>query len=470
MKNWVKPAWVRVTGLLGLDSAISFDLLARVWSLGSGPVTSALIILHFTPEVQGYYFTFLSLAGMVALLDLGGVTPAINLFLSHEWSRLRLGPDRRVTGDPDARSRLISIGRFSLFWHAAWAPAVLIGLSLGGYFFLAGTPNAGIAWKQPWIALCLLATADLGSKVVLSLLEGTNQIGRANVIRLIRAVSSSLVLWTAIILGAQLWANPLATAVGITVFVAAAYTFNRRFLSTFLQRPEGSQVSWRKELAPLQWRFALAGITTFITYGLFIPMMYYFHGPETAGRAGFTWTVVQAVITVSAAWVNTKAPQFGMLAAARDRTGLDRLAKRSGAYVVVLGLLGSATLLGAVAILQHLAPGIAGRMLPLGPTALLLAGGMLANANGVMHIYMRAHKQEPLLALIIIGSIFTLASMAGLGKLYGPAGSAGAYAGVQALWILPGATFILIRFRRRMYPVSGPFNGHCMTSGIFKRL
>lgn len=68
-----------------------------------------------------------------------------------------------------------------------------------------------------------------------------------------------------------------------------------------------------------------------------------------------------------------------------------------------------------------------------------------------MHIYMRAHKQEPLLTLVIIGSVFTLAGMAALAKLYGPAGSAGAYAGVQALWILPGAAIIFVRFRKRVY-------------------
>ncbi len=441
----------RAFSLAGLDSAISFDILTRLWSFVSGPVTSALIVIYFTPEQQGYYYTFLSIAGLVQLIDLGGITPVIVQFMAHESARLSIDKDRSLKGGPPALSRLVSVGRFYFFWSGLWAPAVLGGLGAGGYIFLSRSGTGDVEWEVAWLALCALVTLDICTRPALTLLEGCNMVGLANIVRFGRAVASSLALWAVMVLDGGLWATPVAAAAGIVSLGAVGWFWLRRFYASFLTQPAGPLVSWKGELWPVQWRFALAGIGSVVTYGLLVPVVYHFHGPEEAGRMGFTWVLVQAVITTSSAWLNTRVPQFGILAAARDRASLDKLALRTGTYTFVIGIAGSVSLLSALTIVQAVAPSVASRMLGLVPTALLLTGGIAANVIGVMSIYMRAHKQEPMLIVSLLGAAAMLSCFIVMGKYFGSLGVASGYLSVMTIIVLPGAIWTFNKFRVRNY-------------------
>jgi hypothetical protein len=54
-----------------VDKAVVFAVAAPVLRIVSGPVSALLMIRFFTPEIQGFYFTFGSLAALQVLLELG---------------------------------------------------------------------------------------------------------------------------------------------------------------------------------------------------------------------------------------------------------------------------------------------------------------------------------------------------------------------------------------------------------------
>ena len=65
----------RGRALLSRHAAAIYGMAGRLWLVLTGPVTIVVLASQFTPQVQGYFFTFVSLAAarIVAELGLGQV-------------------------------------------------------------------------------------------------------------------------------------------------------------------------------------------------------------------------------------------------------------------------------------------------------------------------------------------------------------------------------------------------------------
>src|SRR5438093_5991508 len=135
----------------GFDRAVTFALLTRLWQLAAGPISLLFIAHFFTPEAQGFYYTFASLLALQVFFELGLSVIVINV-ASHEWSNLRLNADGCIEGSPDALSRLTSFGR-QLFRRYGTASAIfLVGAGAAGLTFPArpGPPTTLPSQRPCW--------------------------------------------------------------------------------------------------------------------------------------------------------------------------------------------------------------------------------------------------------------------------------------------------------------------------------
>ena len=117
-----------------VDRAIFYGLVTKLWSLCSGPVTATVIATRFTPEIQGYYYTFATILALQVFIELGLGTVIIQ-FVSHEWSKLSFGKSGTIEGDTDSLSRLSSIAKIAFKWYVIAAVLVTFGVGIGGFFF-----------------------------------------------------------------------------------------------------------------------------------------------------------------------------------------------------------------------------------------------------------------------------------------------------------------------------------------------
>jgi hypothetical protein len=76
---------------LGIDHAIGFTILARVWSSAAGLVTVGLIARFLSPAEQGYYYTFGSLIALQIVFELGFSFVILQL-ATHERAHLTISP------------------------------------------------------------------------------------------------------------------------------------------------------------------------------------------------------------------------------------------------------------------------------------------------------------------------------------------------------------------------------------------
>src|SRR5258708_538430 len=136
------------------ERAAAWGVGGKILQAAGGPVTAVLILVSFSPTIQGYYYSFASLLALQILVELG-LAGVITTFSSHEWVRLRLDDNGRVVGDRHALKRLSGLALASFRWYGV-AGLILFGvLALGGTFFL-GIPDKGanVEWRAPWLFLC----------------------------------------------------------------------------------------------------------------------------------------------------------------------------------------------------------------------------------------------------------------------------------------------------------------------------
>ena len=72
---------------MGLDRAGLYASCGNIVSLLIGPLTTFLVAMRLSPDEQGFYYTFGSLAMLRTLAELG-LGQAIIQFGSHEWAHL----------------------------------------------------------------------------------------------------------------------------------------------------------------------------------------------------------------------------------------------------------------------------------------------------------------------------------------------------------------------------------------------
>jgi len=429
-----------------MDRAVLYAFLARVWGFAAAPVTVLLIAAKFTPTIQGFYYTFGSILALQTFAELG-IGFAVTQFASHEWAKLRIGENRRITGDPDSLSRLASLSKFAIKWYSIAAFFVIVGLSIGGYVFFSQSPAQNINWKLPWISLCVLNGFSLFTIAIWSLLEGCNQVSNVYFYRLFQGLLGSLAVWIAILLGADLWTAGIMMLVGL---IYAGFFLRRNYWAFFKSllwiESEGPRLSWRTDILPFQWRIALSWVSGYFIFSLFTPVLFHYHGPVIAGQMGMTWSLATALSSIGLAWLTPRVPQFGMMVAQKRYAEMDRLFWRLTIIVTGITIMGAAAIWLLVLGLNYYDHFLAHRILSPLPTALFLIAAIIYTVSLPMATYLRAHKKEPLLFISVLLGVLVGLSTWLLGKHYSALGMAVGFLTIYAM-IFPMIVFVWRRCR-----------------------
>ena len=452
-KNILISSWLEIIrGLLRraeVDKAVIFAGLTRIWNFFGAPVSAIIIAIRFTPELQGYYYTFVNILALQVFVELGLGTVIVQ-FASHEWSQLRLDEHGQIVGDNNSLSRLISIANITTRWYVVGGAVVVLCLSTGGYVFFTGSPGSSVNWVAPWFLLCLLSGISICLVPIWSLLEGCNQVSRLYTYRFIQRALSSISVWIAILLGAKLWTASVSSIMVLIVagvFLRSQYwCFCKTLLFTRASEP---RINWRIDMLPMQWRIALSWICGYIMSSLFTPVLFKYHGPVVAGQMGMSWSLI-GVLRTSHSWLLPRVPRFGMLIAQRKYKELDRLFWNITKTVICITVLIALAVWIFVYIINgidfSLANRLAARLLPPLPIGLFILAQILITVSAPFSFYMRAHKREPIVVPSVSMAIGTGLSALILGKYYSVIGMAVGYL-VVSIIIIPFIFFIWYRCR-----------------------
>ena len=436
---------------VGVDRAVGLSLVGNGWNALSGIVT-LLLLTHFLSLIQqGFYYTFAGFLSAIMLFELG-LTYVILQFASHERAKLEWTPARTLAGDAQAKGRLAAMLHLSLGWYGIITLFIVATVLPAGLVFFGRhtPPDSPVIWRMPWVWITLVSAGTMALSPLLAVLEGCGLVTEVAGLRTVQNISSSLMLWLALLLHWGLYAAPISGTTMLLCSVGWVGSRYRPFLRDLLSR-EAYHVKdfrWRTEVWPFQWRIALSSASGYFIFQLFTPVLFATRGAVAAGQMGLSLTITGVIATLALAWLSTKAPRFGTLIAQKEWIQLDNLffpALRRSWIVAALGIAG----FWLVAWFAHregypishrvLAP------LPLGLLALTIVVNHAVNAEA---IYLRAHKQEPFLGLSLAIAFFVCLGNFLLVKPYGPLGMMANYLLVNLIFGVFGGTWVFVQRRR----------------------
>jgi len=408
----------------GITRALVYSVLGRTWSVLAGPVTLIFIGRFLSREEQGFYYTFWSVLGVWVFFDLG-LGMVIVQFASHERAALRL-VDGRMTGDERARARLASLFQLAVRWYGFAGGCMLVVVMPAGILFFTRYRAAGahVVWLLPWILLAITSTINMLIGPLASILEGSGLFHDMALMRLLGAVTGNAMLWIALVSDADLYAAVVLNGATGLFNVIWLYSRHRRFFHDLLTVRAEERISWREEIWPFQWRFAVSWMTGYFMFQIFNPILFATAGPVAAGQMGMSLMVTTAIALFAQAWITTRSVDYGALVASRDFARLDGIFKATLLHssVVILALAGG--FLGAIEVLRRLRHPLAARVLPPLPLVLLLAATLLNHVVNTEASYLRAYKREPFLvifapmcAVTTVGSLLVARSYGVTGML-----------------------------------------------------
>ena len=433
-----------------VDRAIFYAMLSKAWLLFAGPVTLYLISLYLSPEVQGFYYTFVSLLALKSFLELGFYI-VITQFASHEWAHLKLNAKGFIVGDERSLQRLISMGRLVFKWYAGVSIAFMVLVGFGGYLFLSQAPDPGTNWVIPWFAVVGIAGFQLWALPFISLLEGCNQVKNVNLFRLVEAIVWALSIWLTMYLGKELWMIAAGAGAMLLTNIFLLLVYYRNFFKPFYGQVTSCVIDWKVEMWPMQWRIAIGGVANYFLFSLYTPILFNYHGAVVAGQMGMAWQLVLALSSVAMVFINTKVPRFGILIAHKNYKELDRFFFRSSLLSIFVMAVGALLLWFAIYSLNNINPSLAKRVLDPLPMGLFLIGAVLGQVSACQSSYLRAHKKEPYLKLNIIYSLINGLLVWYLAKDYGALGASIGYLLAMCFVCIPFGTLLWIRCRKEWH-------------------
>lgn len=434
-----------------LNQSVSFNISSKIWSFIAGPISALLIISYFSPELQGYYYTFSTLLALQVFIELG-LGAVTQQFASHEWSNLLLGPNNEIEGDEKSLSRLISIAKISLKWFIYGGIISSFILIIGGYLFFYFSPDVGVEWELPWIFLCLATGIQIALTPIWSILEGCNQVKELYTFRFYIAILLAIVSWTSIALGAELWTGFIVSFAMITYslfFIKKKYVNFFRIL--FFRKIEGPKINWKRDMLPMQWKIATSWISGYLCFYLFTPILFKFQGPIIAGQFGITWTLIRVVGSIGGAWLGPNVPKLAILVAKRRYKELDYLFWKLYRIIFIVLLISSLLAWGVIFIVNNLdfsiTKLISVRLLSPLTVAILIFAAFMQNISTPFSAYMRAHKQEPGMHLSILQGILIASSTYIMAKYFSVTGVVLGYLGANII-VFPLVVSLWYRKRR----------------------
>lgn len=432
---------------IGLNRETLITLLGRGWGVIVGVVTILFIGRFLTPVAQGYYYTFSSLIALQVFVELG-LTFALVQFASHEMAQMAWRADGTVGGNAAAKKRLQSLLLFSLRWFGGAGLVMVVVLVPLGFRVAALDPGASLSPRDvltPWVWMVVLSAANLPVTALISLLEGCGKISNVAMLRLAQAVCAALAMWSVLATGGALFA--LAAYAGASVLAGLLWLvlgYRAFFADLLSHRSWTPGMNWRREIWPFHWRIAVSWTSGYLIAQLLSPMLFASQGPVAAGQMGLSLQISGALNGLGLAWFTTRAPIYGQLIARGQGRELDRMFWRALVQSTVVMLVCVVSVLLVIGGLRQAGSPLSDRVLPLPLMAVLAAVTLCNHVVFAQAALLRAHKQEPFMALSVSSGLVTALLAAALIPAYGLGGAMAAYAmGAGVVGLVGGSAIFL---------------------------
>ncbi len=416
-------------------SSLHFIIGQRLWQGIAGLITVFFIATFLSAEQQGWYYTFVSLAALYSIFEMG-LAVALVQISAHFFADLRWLKYGQIEGS--------RISEFTAF--VSQAVRIYVGFSgifffsvvvLGWFIFSdkSALEMSQVDWLGPWFAIVLMTAVSMITLPFLAVLEGSGQMREVYGLRLLQGVCGAVACWLVLLLGGALWAAamiPTFAAIISAIFLYIRYPYLVRLATKLV---DAEKFHWRLEVWPLQWRVGLAWISVFLMSQLATPIIFVHQNAVIAGQIGLSLALAHMVGIVSQSWLARQVPAMSQAVAKKQWHVLDSIFKRDFALSILTFIIGSIGLVGAYAMIQQTS--FADRLVPFSAFAQLLLFVFFYLINNALATQLRSFKKEPLVWVFLLGAVVIVLGSWQVASTYSASGVVLVMLMTQACLVLP---------------------------------
>ena len=388
------------------DRTLALVLGTRLLPLLAAPMTLYLVATRRSPAEQGFYFVLVNVQALASLVELGAGTIVVQ-FISHESPSLHWRADGALDGEPAALARALAVVRQGWRWYGRLAALLMLAIPLGVVAFGGAAARGGVSLVGAWTTVVLVTALYFPLVPLLCALEGAHGLARVQAMRLVQVTLAISALWIGLTTGGALWAVAMYGIVWWMVPAAWLALAHRAFISQARRSPYGVAT-----LASVQWRTGGTWLVLWASPQLLVQVVLAMSGAADAGRVGMALAIATAPATVAGAWLQSRYPRFAATLATSGRSALDVLVRRSAGWALGVCAVGGVVVMLFSGALHAYAPQLGARLLPTWAVTALAATGLGWLAIHAFTGYLRADREEPLLAAASVGVATTLVASA----------------------------------------------------------
>jgi len=362
-----------------------------------------LIPLYLSAEAQGYWYTFVSLAALAVFADMGFSTVLLQ-FSAHEFAHLKFEKDKTFSGNRHYLERLATLFRFAMKWSGG-VGLIAFPIILVVGFLILNEKQTDIHWVTPWIIYGLASVFVFVNSMLLSFIEGCNSVGEVQKIRFYISFATAISTMGLLVLDEGLYSLAIGLGIGAisgTIIIFYKYKY---MISQLLSIAKDTIHDWKKEILPLVGRYAVSWISGYFIFSIFTPIAFHYYGVVEAGQIGFSIAICSAIFGISNIWMTIIIPKINMYVAHKDYESLNIMFKKHLISAVITYILGIITLFIVVIYFKDILP-FANRLVSVFPLSIISTGWLLQIVIYGLAIYMRAHKEEPLMLLSFLSGVY----------------------------------------------------------------
>lgn len=388
-----------------MTKEVIFTLLNFSFKIISGPILLLFIPLFLQDSIQGYWYTFSSLAALSIFADMG-FTTIVTQFSAYEYAYLSFNEKEYIEGDVQHLSMLASLLRFILKYSTIiCVVAFPVIMSIGVYMFKG--KEAFTVWLLPWMIYICASALNFIINVLMAFMEGCDQIARIQKNRFYGSITTTITTLIMLYRGYGLYSLALGALFGGIVNSGLFLYEFRISLKQLIYWNKNFIHSWNKDFLSLIWKYAISYSSGYFIFQIYTPLVFQFYGAELAGKVGISMSLCSAIYSISTVWIYINTPQMNMYAAQKKWSSMDK--------TLVKGIILSCAtfLIGGVAVIAVLLRYqtkilILRRFLSVLPIFTLLCAWFIQIIVNSIAVYLRAHKQEPFMILSVVSGIYIL--------------------------------------------------------------
>ena len=393
-----------------LRKLITKDVLhtgfTNVLRLFSAPLLIILISHFLTKEMQGYWYSFISLSALSVFADLG-FTSIVMQFAAHEYAFINFDKYMRFQGNQIYINRISSLFKFVLKFSIKAVIITYPIIFLIGYVIM-NKEQTSFNWIYPWLIYIISSGILFFLNIITSFFEGCNQISKIQRINLVCVIVNFFIVTISFYLKIYLYALALGALFQCIVrFIFIITYYNKTIIQIFSL--SNFDFNWSSQIFKLLSKYSVSFISGYFVFQLFTPVSFRFYGSVFAGKIGMTINLVMAIYSFSSIWIYVVTPKINMLVSAKKWKYLNLLFKKN-MYLSILTYVSGALLLILMLFIFPQLSAFQNRLLNKANLILLIIAWLCQLIINGFAIYLRAFKEEPLVKLSLFSGIFILIS------------------------------------------------------------